>query len=366
VKKATTTIQTRRLSKAFTIVELLIVIVVIAILVGITVVGYGAVTRSAQDSALKADLQKLGDAIKLQTLDDQTVPSGGATSIPVSGDSTVVPGVSVKPDQSAYNLKVTNLFYCAGNINGSKEFAFAAQSKSGKSFTFKSNKGIETATVFNGSGTDTCAALGFTAPYTWSYGFNPADQYRWFAWANGDAPTVKNIVLNPKPSGTTNWFSPIVSTVTVTPGVTWNSKAGWYRYVWNGTGASTVRMNVNLSDLVNGKAYTASILVGNSGTTPVTLSMDWSDAAVDNFTLAAGESKRVYTTAARATYDSTFRFIDFNLTSSGSAGVLVQEAMLTEGDADYLYRDGSHTYAGWSWDGADNASTSSGPSQLNQ
>ena len=364
MKKAATTIQARRLSKAFTIVELLIVIVIIAILVGITVVGYGAVTRSAQDSALKADLQKLGDAIKLQTLDDQTVPSGGATSIPVGGDSTVLPGVSVKPDQSAYNLKVTNLFYCAGNINGSKEFAFAAQSKSGKSFTFKSNKGIETATVFNGSGTDTCAALGFTAPYTWSYGFNPADQYRWFAWANGDAPIIKNIALNPQGIGTTNWFDSFTGNVPVTTGVTYGGKTGWYRYVWSGTGATTVRMNVNLADLTNGKTYTASIQVANSGSTPVSFTMDWNDSIVEPFTLAAGESKRVYTTASRATYDSTFRFFDFNLTTSGGAGLLVREAMVTEGDADYLYRDG--TSVGWSWSGTANASTSSGPGQLNQ
>ena len=42
--------------RGFTIVELLIVVVVIAILAAITIVAYNGITANARDSALKADL----------------------------------------------------------------------------------------------------------------------------------------------------------------------------------------------------------------------------------------------------------------------------------------------------------------------
>lgn len=48
---------TLKRQNGFTIVELLIVIIVIAILAAITVVGYGAIQRNARISAVKTDLK---------------------------------------------------------------------------------------------------------------------------------------------------------------------------------------------------------------------------------------------------------------------------------------------------------------------
>lgn len=53
----------------FTIVELLIVIVIIAILAAITIVAYNGIQQRARDSARKQDLATLAKAIKLYQVD---------------------------------------------------------------------------------------------------------------------------------------------------------------------------------------------------------------------------------------------------------------------------------------------------------
>ena len=192
--------------EGFTIVELLIVIVVIAILAAIIVVGYTAVIGNANDKALQADISGLADAVKLKGLDDNGVPPGGATSSN-TGNSTIFSGMAFKPNVTVYDTTVSNLYYCAGTLNGNDEFAIAARSKSGKAFSYISNKGVAeftsyTWTAGNG-GVAVCNDLGFTAPFTWSYGFYPSRG--WYSWAfNGTILT--NLVLNPSmESNITGW-----------------------------------------------------------------------------------------------------------------------------------------------------------------
>lgn len=62
--------------KGFTIVELLIVIVVIAILAAITVIGYNFVSNNAIETSLKADLKKAATDISLAKLDTGSYPIG--------------------------------------------------------------------------------------------------------------------------------------------------------------------------------------------------------------------------------------------------------------------------------------------------
>lgn len=169
--------------QAFTIVELLVVMVVIGILASIIFVSYSVVQNNANDSAVKSDLTQFADIINLIGLDGEQIPAGGATSS-LTGDATLFPGIEVKPTVGSYDLTVNNLFYCAGDLGGTDEFGLAARSKSGKAFQYLSKGGITELTsltwIAGVNGTAACGEMGFTAPYTWAYGFLPASG--WSGW----------------------------------------------------------------------------------------------------------------------------------------------------------------------------------------
>jgi prepilin-type N-terminal cleavage/methylation domain-containing protein len=173
--------------KGFTIIELLIVVVIIGIIAAIIVVGYGVVQNNARDTALKSDLNKFSDAINLQALDDQFIPDGGMSDTMV-GDAEVFNGIDVNPNENAYDSTVSNLYYCAGAINGLREFALLAKSPSGNIFYYFSNRGVQQKTGLvlpvNFDGNAVCSSLGFVTPYTWSVGFTAnEDDYGWREWA---------------------------------------------------------------------------------------------------------------------------------------------------------------------------------------
>ena len=57
--------KTSTVSRGFTIIELLIVIVIIGILVAITAVAYNGVTRQATEAALKSELKQANNEVEL-------------------------------------------------------------------------------------------------------------------------------------------------------------------------------------------------------------------------------------------------------------------------------------------------------------
>lgn len=71
-------------SKGFTIVELLIVVVVIAILAAITIVAYNGIQNQASDSVVKSDISTLGKKMALDAVNDGMIfaPSGISQSQP--------------------------------------------------------------------------------------------------------------------------------------------------------------------------------------------------------------------------------------------------------------------------------------------
>ena len=65
----------RKLNHGFTIVELLIVVVVIAILAAITIVAYNGISSQAKESALKSDLTTASKKLQLAKVQDDTFPA---------------------------------------------------------------------------------------------------------------------------------------------------------------------------------------------------------------------------------------------------------------------------------------------------
>ncbi len=82
----------RKNQSAFTIVELLIVIVVIAILAAVTVVAYNGIQKRAQDARSRVGMDRIEKAIKLYAQDYGQVLSGGSGA---TATATVVNGVCV-------------------------------------------------------------------------------------------------------------------------------------------------------------------------------------------------------------------------------------------------------------------------------
>ena len=80
--------KTSTVSRAFTIIELLIVIVIIGILVAITAVSYNGITKSAKESALKSELKRISTSLELHKAKNGTYPTSLATAIPPIANPT--------------------------------------------------------------------------------------------------------------------------------------------------------------------------------------------------------------------------------------------------------------------------------------
>jgi len=83
------TLQTHK-QRGFTIVELLIVIVVIAILAAISIVAYNGIQGRARDSQREQDVKTIVKALELYYIDNGQYPPGsGSTSLNAAWSATV-------------------------------------------------------------------------------------------------------------------------------------------------------------------------------------------------------------------------------------------------------------------------------------
>lgn len=96
-------------SRAFTIVELLIVIVVIAILAAITVVAYTGIQQRAKESSLQSTVQQFAKRLEASKIESPT------STYPASISEL---GASV-PSSIAYSVSVSGAGYCLVAVDGS-------------------------------------------------------------------------------------------------------------------------------------------------------------------------------------------------------------------------------------------------------
>lgn len=135
----------RKRPGGFTIVELLIVIVVIAILAAITIVAYNGIQNRANDSAVASDLTSIAKKVELWKVDNGTYPPNLNTAL------TSDPLYNVKVDKSAYSTATHNLVYCT--LSPYTSYAVIAVSKSGNPFyVLNSSKPTQYTGTQSGSG----------------------------------------------------------------------------------------------------------------------------------------------------------------------------------------------------------------------
>ncbi len=115
-------------TSGFTIVELLIVIVVIAILAAITIVAYNGIQNRTNDAAIQADLANYSKKAELFNVDNSRYPA----------NATEAATLGVRATQTAYNTSYFNLYYCT-QTSTNTNYVFAGRSKSGNLFYASSN-----------------------------------------------------------------------------------------------------------------------------------------------------------------------------------------------------------------------------------
>ena len=295
-------------TKGFTIVELLIVVVVIAILAAITIVSFNGIQNRAKASAAQSAASQVTKKVMTYAVvnSDQYPATLATIDIANSGDTTYQYSVNNSANPRTYCITATT---------------------SAISYYSSESKTTPTAGGCPGHGVNGVAA-------------------------------ITNLVKSPMgPAGSSGWFGPL-GTTTDTLNVSYSSRADWHRFTAAASGNKIMRLYMNLSDLENNSTYTASALVANDTASAVFFSMDFSDQGSVGFTLSPGEVRRVYVTGTRATYDSIYRFIDVDgITSSSS--ILITDVMLTKGTTQHSFGYGGSP--NWVWNGTPQSSTSTGP-----
>lgn len=311
--KITITMNGLKQKSGFTIVELLIVIVIIAILAAITIVAFNGVQQRARESSVKSALSQAKRKLEIYKVDNSGYPLTGNLASAQVNDS---------PDAS-YQYTSNGTTYCMTASNGTTSF-----------------QATESTTATSGG----CAGHG-----------------------QGGAPAVTNLVLNPSfETGTGGWNAIVGATMaTVTGGqgivsgnnaleftVTSSNQSGVQVFMSNLAASTTYTVSGSLT-LVSGDPTAIAVRMGDGAGTRASTTL--------SPVLSPGATRRVSLTwTSSATPTGNIQFWRGGA-ASGSAVLRLDGVMVQQGSTASGYGDGST--ANWIWNGTAHNSTSTGPAQ---
>lgn len=161
----------------FTIVELLIVVVVIAILAVITTVAFNGIQNRASDSAVSSDLTNMARKIKMFYVTNNRYPQGSAD----------MNTLDVKITKNAYSRGMFNgtswynVVYCWPNSTNPDQFAVVAQSKSGNTIHYSGGKVSQVGYSYASGSAALCSSAGVDISATGRDWFYDTDAWRAYA-----------------------------------------------------------------------------------------------------------------------------------------------------------------------------------------
>ena len=309
----------------FTIVELLIVIVVIAVLAAITIVAFNGIQKRAQASAVGSSLNNAVKKIKLYQVDSGAYP-------------TALADAGVTDNATTYQYSSTITTYC---ITGTQGIT---------SLYVSDTQAIPTVGGCAGHGQGGVAAVTNLLSNP-SVELTDAGMYRWFGSSPGAGTNarVAGIGLNGGYAVQKTW--------TVSPGLSQDAGFQW-----------------SLPAPTIGQTYTCSAYATASVTQQMKARLEYYDVGGVRFSNTYGSGMSVpANTLTRMSVTGVVPVNTVNLacvvevTAGGSYVNFVpgnrmwaDAAMLTEGPTVHSYADGSSP--SWVWNGTAHASSSTGPS----
>ena len=303
--------------KGFTIVELLIVVVVIAILAAITIVAYNGITKRAQESATQSAASQAYKKLATFAVDNaETYPT--AAQLPSLGITN----------------SGTTTYQYAYDASTPKKFCLTATSNNVSYFV------SETVSSPKKGGCDGHSAGGVSA--------------------------ITNLAVNPSFETSPNGVSSYKVYVT-RPNNGGDTGASYMRGTRNDTtGIWGLWWDAVPSGLVAGETYTFSVRIRASVSDIRGLRLEWRDgatslpgsvtAATINPTTSWSTLSGTATAAPGATGVRVTVYADSNGTTNDY--VDIDSVMITKGSTVYPYADGGT--AGWIWNGTAGTSTSTG------
>jgi len=309
---------------AFTIVELLVVIVVIGILAAITIASYSGISSKAITASLTSDLDNASRQLKMFQVDNSAYPGTINCAIPDSTTNKCV--------KSSAN---TNYQYTVSNTNP-------------QTFCITATKGAQSYKITNDSipATGGCPGhgVGGVSPIT-NLVTNPSVETNgtsWNSYTNGGSTMSR--VSGGAFSGT--WFYRVQFTASGNGGIYFYHLSVQPNTQYTLSGRVRVNNSHTVAASIEWYNSSSSILGGNNGS-PVALTPNtWTQLSVSG--------------VAPATAD--FLTLTFYI-SSGTWSVgdtLDGDAIMgIQGSNDYIFADGNS--ANWIWNGVVNNSTSTGP-----